>query len=168
MAELLTIPALLSAAGAGVSALGTIAAGNHAKASAEFQAKQMEQQANEERAATQREQMAIRRRAEQAQSRLQAVSARSGLGTLDPTVMELAGDIEAEGAYQRGMAGYAGTTRAQNMELGAQSAIMQGRAAQSASRLDAFGTILGSAASIYDKYSRRSSTAGAGYGYRYG
>lgn len=167
MAELITLPVLLSAAGTAMSAFGTIAGGIQAKRSADFQAEQMRRQAQEERAATQREQFQLDRRTQQAQSRLQATSAASGLGASDPTVLQLAGDIEGEGRYQRDMLGYTGTTRAQGLETGAQAAIMEGRAARTASFIGAGSTILGGATSIYDKYAPKRQAASAG-SYRYG
>ncbi len=168
MAELITLPAILAAAGTAVSAAGTIAGGVQAKRGADFQAAQMRSRAQEERAASQREQMQIRRRTEQAQSRLQAVSAGSGLGTLDPTVQQLAGDIEGEGAMQRGMVGYTGETRARSLETGAQAAIAEGRAARMASFINAGSTILGGATSIWDKYAPRSQNNYSSQQYRYG
>ena len=165
MAELITLPMLLQAGATALTAAGTIAGGMHAKAAGDFQAEQMRRQAMEERAATQRDQFEIDKRTEQAQSRLQALSSSSGLGATDPTVLQLAGDIEGEGAYQRGLAGYAGQTRAQSLETGAQAAIMQGRAARNAAFIGAGSTIVGGAANMYDKYAPKKATAGT---YRYG
>lgn len=167
MAELITLPALLKAASIGISAFGTIAGGIQAKNSADYQAAQMRRQAQEERAASQREQMQIDRRMAQAQSRMQALSASSGLGPTDPTVMQLSGDVEGEGAYQRGMVGYTGETRARGLEAGAAATAMQGRAARTASLIGAGSTIIGGAASLYEKYAPRRPEAATG-GYRYG
>lgn len=146
----------LSAVGTVVNTLGTIAQGNQAKAqgiaaqnAANFRAAQLEQQAGQERAAAQRNAIEERRQARLAMSRGLAVAAASGGGALDPTVVNLLGDVQAEGDYRALMRLYQGEERARGAELGAtaaryegDSAYAAGVAAQRNSRFAAVGNLV--------------------------
>lgn len=149
MAQLAGIVGLL---GTAVSAAGTIAAGNAAAKSAEFEAKQLDRKADEERAAAQREAMQQRKETDFVQSRAQAVAAASGLGALDETVLDLAGDLEQEGAYRERMIQYSGSERAAGYRDAAKGRRVSGQAARQGAMFSAAGTLLSGASSFYDKY----------------
>jgi hypothetical protein len=137
MAELATIAAIASVASAGVTAVGTIAAGQAArqqgdmeaaflqqqgqaqKQAAEFEAAQLDIKAKDERALAQRERMQIQRQKKLALSSLTARAAGSGFSATDPTALALSDEIEKYGTLQEQFATYGGDVRANEMELGA-------------------------------------------------
>jgi hypothetical protein len=200
MAEIAMIAAI---AGTAVGAAGTIAAGQHAssaaaaeqqrlvregaarKTSLEFEAKQLDVQAKNERAFAQREMFEKRRTKDIALSTLQARSAASGFSATDPTTLSLADEISRYGTLQEQMAMFGGESRANDLQLGAagrrfsgesamQSAIAQGEAAKAegrakrnASYFSAAGTILGGLSSMAGKFPTGGS-GGAPSGGRYG
>ena len=127
--------------GTAISAVGTLAAGAQAKAGAEFQAAQLDQQAAEEKAAAQREAMQVRKERDFVLSRQQAVAAGSNLGALDETVMDLAGDVTQQAAYQEAMVMYGGESRARGRRMQAASARLEGKAAQTGAMFSAAGTL---------------------------
>lgn len=129
--------------GTGVSAAGTLAAGAAQKSAADFQAEQLEQQAAEEKAASQREAERKKKETNFVLSRQQAVASASNLGALDETVLDLAGDIAQEGAYQEGMIRYGGDERAKGRRAQAASSRLEGKAAQTGSYFGAAGTLMG-------------------------
>lgn len=170
MAALLTLGVIgkvLAGAASAVSAVGTIAAGSAQNASAEFQAKQLDQQAAEEKAASQREAARVKKERDFILSRQQAVAAASNLGALDETVQDLAGDVVQEGAFQERMVRYGGDERAKGRRMQAAAARMEGAAAKTGSYFSAGGTILGGLGSFASDYSRSAPTSSS-TAYRYG
>ena len=192
MAALGTIAALATIAGTVVTAAGTIASGNaqakmaqqqgiDRQQAAEFEARQLDIRANEERAAGQVEAKQHRRNKNLALSRLQALSASSGFSATDPTSLAIAEEIETYGEYQAGLANYKGEATQRNLRERAGAARFSGAsasragyaeasAARTGSYYSAGGTILGgisSAASTYNKFKPRTS-APAPYTGRYG
>jgi hypothetical protein len=143
MAMLAAIAPIAQVIGAGVGALGTLAAGRQAKEAGEWQAREHERVAMAERAAAQREAEQVSRRADLAQSRLQTVAAASGLSATDPTALNLEGEIASHGDLQARMTRYGGEDRATGIGAQADMARYSGRAAQNASYYRAAGTILG-------------------------
>jgi hypothetical protein len=147
--------------------VGALAGGMGEKASSEFEAEQMRAAAGNERASSQRASAEIRRQTRLDQSRLQAVSAASGGGAGDPTVVDLAGDLEEDGEYRRLTALYEGEERARGLEAGASAKKVQGRQAMMGGLVGAAGTILENADSIYDRFSgKRKGRRSASYGMR--
>lgn len=159
-----------------VSAAGTIlqtaqmfTAGKNARAAgeaqqrmAEHEAKQLEVKAGQERAFSQRRMLDQRRKTDLAQSRLLALSAAGGGGALDPGILDLAEDIEAEGEFRALTALAEGEERARGLTSGAGARRTEGevsrqvgRSRQSGYTLGAAGTLLEGATrsySLYDKY----------------
>lgn len=146
------IAPILAIAGTVVSAVGTIAAGNAQKASADFQAKQADARAAEERAAGQRDQMEVNNKTNLVLSRQRALAAGSGFDALSPDIVNLAGDTAARGAYQAGMARYGGNVRGQDYNLRAAGLRMSGQSYQTAGYIGAAGTILQGGADWFSKY----------------
>ncbi|RWF71864.1 MAG: hypothetical protein EOQ34_13905 [Mesorhizobium sp.] len=138
----LGLSAILGLVGTGVSAVGTLAAGAAQKSAADFQAAQLEKQAKEEQAAAQREADRAKKEKDFVLSRQQAVAGASGLGALDETVQQLAGDVITQGAVNEGMIRYGGAERAAGRRAQAASARLEGKAAQTGSYFGTVGTLM--------------------------
>lgn len=167
MSGIETLGLIAGLAGSAVSAVGTIAAGNQAEASAEFEAAQLEAAAAEEQAAAQREAAQKRKERDFVLSRQQAVASESNLGALDETVLDLAGDVVQEGAFQEGMIRYGGQSRAAGRRAQAQAARLSGKAAKTGSYLSAAGTIMGGVGSFASDYTALKKPSSSSYSYRY-
>lgn len=100
-----------------LSFVGQMQAASAAKKTAEYEAKQQEQQAQTERAASQRKAIDERRRKDYAVSRARAVGAGGG-GGLDYDVIS---DIEEEGEYRALTQIWGGEERARGREMQADS-----------------------------------------------
>lgn len=133
---------VLGLLGTGVTAAGTLAAGANAKASANSQAAQMDQQATQARASSQRTMMEHQRRTGLVQSQLQARAAASGAGAQDETVIKLGSDIAGRGEEQALMDLYNGENTARGLEDAARAKRASGKAAQQGSYLSAAGSTL--------------------------
>lgn len=178
MAGLETLAALsLIAGGVGtaVSAVGTIASGQEraqigaaeqqrmnaegvaAYQAADYEAKQYDIQAKEERAAGQRDAEALRRQKKLALSTLQARGAASGFTATDPTTLALADEIEKYGTLQEKMALYGGESRGSSLEATAAGRRFSGRTAYESALMG--GNI---AAATGDMYRRASTYSAAG------
>ena len=176
MAELALIAGIASTA---MTAVGTIAAGQAAKEQGElskrasdFEAKQLDIKAKEEKAAGQREMFELRREKDVALSRLQTVGAASGFTATDPTALALADEVAKYGTYREQLAMFGGTQRERDLELAAagrrfegEQARLLGSARQRSSYFDAGGTILGGLSTMATKYAKRSSGSTAAYRY---
>lgn len=168
------LAAIAMVAGTAISAVGTIAAGNVAarqqvlagqaqKAANDFQAKQFEVRAKNERAAAQRSAQEIGRQKRLALSRNQAVAAAGGFSADDASTLDIQGQIEKFGAYQEAMAQYGGNAAADADLASAKAsraaganALTIGQESASATRMSSFlnaaGTIVGGASSMFQKY----------------
>ena len=172
---------LIAIASLGVTIMGQIAGGQAAKAAAENEAVALrhraalaeraaeakEQAAGQERAVSQRAAIEQRRRGEFVESRVQAISAASGAGALDPTIVGILGDIGRETDIRAETALFEGEEAARGLEFGAaidraggagdlfaaDAALRAGRSARSRSFLAASGTLLEGAESLFDKFS---------------
>lgn len=164
MADPLTIGVMV--ASTALTAYSQVQAGNAAEAQAEaiaqqneYQAKVQRQRAGQERASSQRQVIEENRNKETVQGNALASAAASGGGTLDPSVIDIFGDLEAEGEYRKNVARYQGEDSAQYLESGANlsdysasNARAEGKAAKKASRFKAGTTLLKGGVSMYDKY----------------
>ncbi len=142
--------------GTAISAVGTLAAGSAQKAGLEYQAKQQEEQAKEETAAAQREALQVRKERDFVLSRQQAVASASNLGALDETVVDLAGDVVQQAAYQEGMIRYGGENRARGRRAQAAASRMEGKAAMTGAMFGAAGTLAKGIGSFAQDYGARS------------
>lgn len=139
------IPALIGAGG-------TLMEGAANKQAAQSAAMQLEQNAGQSRAVSQREAAERRRSTRYLQSRAQAVAAASGAGASDPTVVNLIAGLEGEGEMGALASLFEGEEAARNMEYSAKVARRFGKAASTGASLKGASTILGGASSWYDKY----------------
>lgn len=141
-----SIGPILAAAGGITSALGSLSAGNTAAAQADFEAKQLKQKGEAEFAIGQREAMEKRREKRLTLSRARAVAAASGAGVDDPTATEIMAGIEQQGEFNAMSAMYRGQLAQSNLLGQARARKTEGRQAQQAGLLNAFGqTIYGGA-----------------------
>lgn len=145
---------ILTIASTAVSAVGTLASGAAAKATAEFEAKQREQQADEARAVSQRAALERRREARLLQSQQLARAAAVG-GASDPSVIDIFADTAERGelAFQTEI--YKGETQARGLETAADVARFEGRQAQRAALIGAGTDILSGATTLYTQFGQR-------------
>lgn len=129
--------ALLGMGGAGAEAAGAQAAGASARAAgaakraaSEFEAKQLEVQAGDAIAASQRDAMEQKRHATLVQSRALALAAAGGGGASDPTVVNIMSKITGEGAYRQAVALYQGEDKARLLRMGAAGKRYEGQVAE--------------------------------------
>ena len=125
---------------------------------AEFEATQLDQQANDALAASQRTLFNEKRTEKLVQSRALTLAAASG-GASDPTVIRIISGIASEAAYRQNLAIYQGEDRARSLrlaaeanrfsgEIGASATIAQGNAIA----IQGAGQVLGDASSLYARY----------------
>lgn len=178
---------LIGATGLALQVGGAINARNTAiqaararKAAAEFEAKQLEQNAGQAIAAAQRQAFETERTGKYVQSRALALAAASGGGASDPTVMNTIAGLASETAYRKSLDLYQGEERARQLRLSAQATRMtgdigaaaslaQGRAAeiQAGSNIASdlargYRPAIDSGSSMYDRYGRFAPTYSGG------
>lgn len=146
--------AIIGLIGGGVSAAGTLASGAAQDDAAQFQANQLDAKAKSDLAAAQREAQEKSKDTKLALSRVQAVAGASGFSATDTQVGEIAGDIAAKGRYQSLLDLYKGEDQAAGDRAQAEAARTTGKAARVGSYFGAAGTLLSSASTFYDKYSK--------------
>jgi hypothetical protein len=148
MAFLASAAPYILAAGTVVSAVNQQNAGIQNKMNADFEAGQMDKQANNELAISQREAEQARRESRYLQSRAQSIAAASGAGATDPTVVNLIGDLEQEGEYNAMTALYNGQERANTLRTGGSITRRQGKAYRNAGNTNALSTVISGASSM--------------------
>lgn len=130
---------------AAVVMAGQYMGGRAAKKGAINDAKQLQKRAGQTRATAQRAAIEERRDAKYLMSRARALAAASGGGVSDPSVVNILGDIEAEGEYNALARMYEGETAAQSDQAMAKARRSEGNAAMNASYFNMAST----AASAY-------------------
>lgn len=162
--DLFNDPIGLNDIGTGIAAAGQLITGSERKqygqdqqAALDFQARQLREQGGNAQAAAQRDAYFEERRARYAGSAALAAAAASGGGASDPTVINIIADIAAEGAYRQQVALYGGQSRAQQLELQAQAAQIEGSNRARAGERDQFGSILGAGTTMLKGFERDSS-----------
>lgn len=100
--------------------------GEQAKASADFQAEQLRQNAGQVQASSQRQAFEADRQTQYANSKALAMAAASGGGASDPTVVNLIARNAGEGAYQKAIALYGGDDKARLMGMQADAKEFEG------------------------------------------
>lgn len=142
MAELAIAASIFGAAS-------TIGAGNAAERDADFEARQLKQQANAERATAQREAIEARRQARLKMSRVRAIA---GSGASDKTVLDIMDDIQQNGELEALNRLFEGESRGQQSELAARVTRSQGKQAKRSSRIDAASTLISDASSLHSRF----------------
>lgn len=157
---------MLAIGGTVLSAAGAVQQGLAANANSKAQqqmlnsrAAQADLKANDERALSQRRAGEDRRQAQLKSSRAMAVAAAGGGATFDPSIINLMGDLAAEGEYNAGIETFEGETRARDLEFGADLDRFEGEQARSAGKsakragfIKAGSTILMNGSSLASKY----------------
>lgn len=146
--------------GTALGASSQIGAGIAARRAANYQAQQDDVNAGQQQAASQRTAYDVNRRATLLQSRVQAVAGASGAGASDPSVLDIVSRIAGEGAYRSQLALYQGDDAARALRMRGDAARFQGRQAQTAGFVNAFGTVLKGASTLFDKYGRKTAPFG--------
>lgn len=166
MAGLSTIATIAGLAGTVVSAVGTIAAGQAADRDAQFAAQQLDIQAKDEFAASQREAEEIKRNKELVISRQRAIAGASGFLPTSDDYVTLEAETAGFGKTQELSALAAGAMRRRNLEYEAASTRATGKANRTGSLYQAGGTILSGFGNIFQqKYGNNGfRPQGAGYG----
>lgn len=135
-----------------LSAKGQMDQGAVAAQAAGVEASQMEAQAGQARATSQRAAIEERREARLAQSRLTALSAASGAGATDPTIVSLAQGIAEQGEYNALSRLFEGESQARSLETGASLTRGGGAAQKKAANIGATTTLAQGGMSLYDRY----------------
>lgn len=181
MGGLAAVAPALSIVGTVLSAEGQLAQGDAAAAigrrrqiEGEFEAKQLEQDAGQSIAVSQRNAADIKRQTTLINSAALARAAASGAGASDPSVIGTIARTAGEGAYRRGVALYEGEAQARMDRIRAAASRAEGElsvadadAAKKFSRIGALSTVLtgaGNAASMYSKYWSGPKSSGIGDG----
>lgn len=105
-------------------------AGKRQNVEKQFEAEQLEQQAGQTVAASQRNAMEERRRANLAASRALAVAAASGGGASDPNVVRIIAGLKGEGSYRAGVALYKGEDEARKLRMAGKAKRFEGAIAE--------------------------------------
>lgn len=142
----------LQLVGAAVTAAGTIAAGNAQKASADYQAAELRQNALTAQAKGQRIAEDRKQQTNLLISKATAQAAGSGVNAAEGSPLENEGQIRRRGEYQALLDVYNGQEEATGLENQAKGAEFTGKAAQTGSRYAALGTIAGSAGGALRTY----------------
>lgn len=164
-AAIMVAGSMISAVGQMQSSKGAQLAGQRKRAAADFEAAQMEQQAGQVVAASQRDAEEQRRQSQLMQSRALALAAASGAGASDPTVVDLIAKTAGDGAYRAGVALYQGEERHRQLLLGADAKRYEGFIAEEGGELEAqarrtmaLGSIVQGGGSFYSKYGNNGPT----------
>lgn len=157
-----TIGPILSAVSTVVSVLSAVSQASQQRAAAaekqriavfnrtlaERQAQSLEQQAGQTRASAQRAVIEQQRQGKFVTSRALAVAGASGAGALDPTIINILGDIEFESDFRAGVAGFEGEEAAAGLDFEAVLARARGEAGLAAGTASAQATAAASRRSL--------------------
>lgn len=164
----MAIGTLLTVLSAGIGAAGSIIGGVSAKQQANAQARQLERQADAERA--QASQAVAQKYSEQKQlmSDQQAAAAASGGDALDPSILDIQADTAGRGFQQRGTIVANGENIARGYEEQADAAKASGKSALLGGFIGAGTSVLGSATKAYQAYGSKYMPTATANRYNYG
>lgn len=151
MAHAAILPALMLA-GSAVSAGGTIIGAKSEAKGLRREAAQLEVNAGQERAVSQRDAIEQRRQGRLASSRALAVAAASGGGVDDPTVVNAIANLDGESEYRALTAMYEGDTRGDDLERQAKARRTEAKNVKKQALFKAGSTIIGAGGGIADRY----------------
>jgi hypothetical protein len=143
-----------SAAGGGISALGTLASGSAAKTAANFKAAQLRQNASQAIAANQRQALDTEQRTNLAISSATARAGASGVASDTGSPVTNTGAIAQRGSYQAFTQMFNGESTATGLENEAAGDEYTGEAQQDASYLAAGGQVASTAGNMMSIYGR--------------
>lgn len=145
---------ILKVFGGFVSAKGSVAEGAAIREANYKQAAQLRYNAGQTEAMGQRQGSEELRKAALLQSRILAVAGASGAGAVDPTVLDLAAGVSAEGTLNAATRRYNAAAEAKGMREQAEATQTSGDTAYTAGRWRAASTILQTTASAADSYGK--------------
>ncbi len=148
-----TIGTVLSVGSSLMQAGSQRSAGRAAAQNADFQARQLEQRAGQERASSQRDYIEQRRQTKIVQSNARAAAGASGGSVVDPTMLNIQSGIARQGDYNALTALFEGEERAKGLEFQGTTTRADGQAAKKAASSQARSTIMGAGLTLFDKYS---------------
>lgn len=154
------IPIALMAGSAALSAGGTILGAKAESKALRGEAVQLEAQAGQDRASSQRSAIENRRQSRLLQSRALALAAASGGGASDPTVVNILSRLEGEGEYRALVSLYEGEEAARSKLMQAAARRKEAKNVKTAGYLGAGAKILEAGATMYGRFggsTRRSS-----------
>lgn len=149
----LNIPVALDLFSGMAKGYGAYQTGKRQSTELKFEAEQFRINANQAKAASQRDAEEETRQAALVQSRILAVAAASGAGASDPTVVRLIGKQAGEGAYRAALAIYRGDEQARQNMNAANAREYEAKAAVAAGKTRAFASLVGTGASLYQRFS---------------
>lgn len=140
--------------------------GRRRRVEAEFEAKQLEINAGQAVAASQRDAMEVQRNVDLVESRARAVAAASGGALDDPTIINTVARISNYGAYQKAVALYQGEDKARTLRFTAATKRYEGQLAEdlgdltgqayeksaNAAELAGWASVAGQGASFFGKF----------------
>jgi hypothetical protein len=152
-------------------------AGQRRNVASQFEAEQLEQNAGQVVAASQRDALEERRRADLMASRALALAAASGGGSSDPTVVNIIAKLKGEGSYRSAVALYRGETEARRLRMGAKAKRYEGAVAEEggeyqaagyetmavASLFKTVGSSIGPTKSLFERYNGSDGPTSGGY-----
>lgn len=146
---------ILGAVGTGIQVLGTIKAGNDADAKAQYEAKVQEQQADEAKAASQRDAASQYRQGQQLLSQQRAAIAGSGGSLSDPSVIDLMGDTAGEARLAADTELYKGEQQSRGYNDAAKNSRISGKNAKTAAYISAAGGLFSGVSSMYSRFGQQ-------------
>jgi len=181
MCDPVTIMAAATVIGGGVSAYGQIQQGNAAAEAARYQAAvqrnnaiMLDNRAEEERVKGDFEANQKRREVARILGAQRAGAGASGV-EMSGSFLDVLGDSATQGALDVAMLRYNAETRARDLEFDADNmraqselTMFEGRSAKRASRIGAFGTLLGTASSVSGMWNTHGGGGGKMFGGRLG
>ncbi|MGN6773249.1 MAG: hypothetical protein ACTHJQ_25895 [Rhizobiaceae bacterium] len=154
MASLATIATVASIAGTALSVVGTISAGQQQSAAYEYQAKQQEMQADEAKAASQREAAAQRRQGDFILSKQRAGVAAAGGNVAEPSVIDIMSDTSKEADLAARTQLYKGEQQARGYQDAAAISRVNASNAKTNSYFGAAGDLFKGVTSMYDRFGK--------------
>lgn len=142
----------LSAGGSLLNAFGSSKQGSASSAMSEFEASQLDRQANSTQAQSQRQAMEDRRQARLAESRALAVGAASGASADSTSFVNNISNIESLGELNALTSLYGGNEQASYLRKSAEAKRLEGKAAKSAGGIGALTSVLSAGKSLYSMF----------------
>lgn len=162
MSVITALAAGTAVAGAGVAAAGTIAQGNAAVDAAKQEQRQLNQMAAEQKAVATRDAASADRKTRELLSRAQAVAAASGGNANDPTVLQIMGDIAAEGSVQSREALRQGWEQGNSLEYKGKVGVEAAKTSRKLGVYTATGQVLSGISDAFAKYGAGMPSGGSG------
>jgi hypothetical protein len=142
--------------------VGAVAEGSAQNQAMQSKAMQMRQRATSARGSAQRAALEEIRQADLVRSRALAVASASGASASDKGMIDIYGDIGAEGEYRALSQLWEGDEVALGLQYGADIAEREGRAAMTSGLLKAGATAFGGASSMREEYSSKTPQGSGG------